>query len=98
MIDDVDLDNRPMLVLPRSHTGPIYDHRAEDGFAAPSTLAGPTSISRVRWRASVVREPLPFTTRGLSMVPWPTVRHDRDDSCCTNTALPMHGPGTVTVT
>jgi phytanoyl-CoA hydroxylase len=32
MIDDIDLDNGPMLVLPRSHTGPIHDHHAEGRF------------------------------------------------------------------
>ena len=32
MIDDIDLDNGPMLVLPRSHAGPIHDHHAEGRF------------------------------------------------------------------
>ena len=32
MIDDVGEDNGPMLVLPRSHTGPIYDHHADGRF------------------------------------------------------------------
>ena len=32
MIDDIGEDNGPMLVLPRSHTGPIYDHHAEGRF------------------------------------------------------------------
>ena len=32
MIDDIDEGNGPMLVLPRSHTGPIYDHHAEGRF------------------------------------------------------------------
>jgi len=32
MIDDVDNDNGPMLVLPRSHTGAIHDHHAEGRF------------------------------------------------------------------
>ena len=32
MIDDVGEDNGPMLVLPRSHIGPIYDHHADGRF------------------------------------------------------------------
>ena len=32
MIDDVGENNGPMLVLPRSHTGPIYDHHADGRF------------------------------------------------------------------
>jgi phytanoyl-CoA hydroxylase len=32
MIDDVDLDNGPMLVLPGSHTGPVHDHHADGRF------------------------------------------------------------------
>jgi phytanoyl-CoA hydroxylase len=32
MIDDVDLDNGPMLVIPGSHRGPIYDHHAGGRF------------------------------------------------------------------
>jgi phytanoyl-CoA hydroxylase len=31
MLDDVDEDNGPMLVLPGSHRGPIYDHHGADG-------------------------------------------------------------------
>lgn len=31
MLDDVDEDNGPMLVIPGSHRGPIYDHHGPDG-------------------------------------------------------------------
>ena len=31
MLDDCDRDNGPMLVLPRSHRGPVYDHHGPDG-------------------------------------------------------------------
>ena len=31
MLDDVDGDNGPMLVIPGSHRGPIYDHHGADG-------------------------------------------------------------------
>ncbi|MBM3596975.1 MAG: phytanoyl-CoA dioxygenase family protein [Alphaproteobacteria bacterium] len=32
MIDDVDEDNGPMLLVPGSHTGPVYDHHANGRF------------------------------------------------------------------
>jgi ectoine hydroxylase-related dioxygenase (phytanoyl-CoA dioxygenase family) len=32
MIDDVDMDNGPMLVVPGSHKGPVYDHHAQGRF------------------------------------------------------------------
>jgi phytanoyl-CoA hydroxylase len=31
MLDDCDLENGPMLVLPGSHLGPVYDHHGPDG-------------------------------------------------------------------
>jgi ectoine hydroxylase-related dioxygenase (phytanoyl-CoA dioxygenase family) len=31
MLDDVDMENGPMLVVPGSHRGPIYDHHGPDG-------------------------------------------------------------------
>ena len=31
MLDDVDLENGPMLVVPGSHKGPIWDHHGPDG-------------------------------------------------------------------
>jgi phytanoyl-CoA hydroxylase len=31
MIDDVDMENGPMLVVPGSHRGPIWDHHGPDG-------------------------------------------------------------------
>jgi ectoine hydroxylase-related dioxygenase (phytanoyl-CoA dioxygenase family) len=31
MLDDVDSENGPMLVVPGSHKGPIYDHHGPDG-------------------------------------------------------------------
>jgi phytanoyl-CoA hydroxylase len=32
MIDDVDAENGPLLVLPGSHRGPVYDHHADGRF------------------------------------------------------------------
>ena len=32
MLDDVDLHNGPMMVLPGSHKGPVYDHHANGAF------------------------------------------------------------------
>jgi phytanoyl-CoA hydroxylase len=31
MLDDVDMENGPMMVVPGSHQGPIYDHHGPDG-------------------------------------------------------------------
>jgi phytanoyl-CoA hydroxylase len=31
MIDDVDMENGPMMVVPGSHKGPIHDHHGPDG-------------------------------------------------------------------
>ena len=31
MLDDCELDNGPMMVIPGSHLGPIYDHHGADG-------------------------------------------------------------------
>ncbi len=31
MLDDVDMENGPMLVVPGSHKGPIWDHHGPDG-------------------------------------------------------------------
>jgi len=31
MLDDVDMENGPMLVVPGSHRGPIWDHHGPDG-------------------------------------------------------------------
>ncbi len=33
MIDDVDMENGPMMVVPGSHKGPIHDHHGPDGCA-----------------------------------------------------------------
>ena len=39
MIDDADLENGAMLVLPGSHRGPIYDHHAEGRFCGAIDVA-----------------------------------------------------------
>jgi hypothetical protein len=31
MLDDMDLENGPLLVVPGSHTGPVWNHHGEDG-------------------------------------------------------------------
>ena len=41
MIDDVDEENGPLLVIPGSHRGPVYDHHAEGRFCG---AIDPTSI------------------------------------------------------
>lgn len=32
LLDDMDCDNGPLMFLPRSHTGPIYDHHSNGAF------------------------------------------------------------------
>ncbi|HVG04468.1 MAG TPA: phytanoyl-CoA dioxygenase family protein, partial [Burkholderiaceae bacterium] len=32
MLEDIDLDNGPMLIVPGSHRGPTYDHHADAGY------------------------------------------------------------------
>jgi phytanoyl-CoA hydroxylase len=44
MLDDMDLENGPLLVSPGTHTGPVWDHHGEDGLFAG--LIDPTQISR----------------------------------------------------
>ena len=39
MLDDMTLDNGPMLVLPGSHCGPIHDHHADGRFCGGIDLA-----------------------------------------------------------
>ncbi len=40
MLDDVEADNGPMLVLPRTHRGVIYDHHAEGRFCGAMDPVG----------------------------------------------------------
>ena len=41
-LDDCEEENGPLMVIPGSHKGPIYDHHAREIFsAAPSTRARP---------------------------------------------------------
>lgn len=51
-LDDVDLDNAPLLVVPGSHRGPIHDHHAKGAFvgavdvvAAGVDVTGATAIT-----------------------------------------------------
>lgn len=39
LLDDMTLDNGPLLVLPGSHKGPIYDHHAEGAFCGAINLS-----------------------------------------------------------
>ena len=50
MLDDVDLENGPMLVVPGSHKGPIFDHHGPDGrfCGAMEPAACDIDLSRAR--------------------------------------------------
>jgi ectoine hydroxylase-related dioxygenase (phytanoyl-CoA dioxygenase family) len=49
MLDDMDLENGPLLVTPGSHRGPVYNHHGEDGRFAG--LIDPAVITREIERA-----------------------------------------------
>jgi phytanoyl-CoA hydroxylase len=59
MLDDMDLDNGPLLVVPGSHTGPVWNHHDEDGRFCG--LVDPDDI-----RAEIARA-VPLTGRAGSM-------------------------------
>ena len=42
LLDDMDLDNGPLMVLPGTHKGPVYDHHSQGAFcgAIDPTMAG----------------------------------------------------------
>jgi phytanoyl-CoA hydroxylase len=48
MLDDCDLDNGPMMVIPGSHLGPVHDHHGPDGrfCGAMDPAAGEADFSR----------------------------------------------------
>ncbi len=48
MLDDCTLDNGPLLVVPGSHTGPVYDHHANGYFCG---AADPAAIEKEIQRA-----------------------------------------------
>lgn len=53
MLDDMTMANGPMLVVPGSHKGPIYDHHGPDGrFCGAMDPSPATSICRAHCRVS----------------------------------------------
>ena len=59
MLDDMELDNGPLLVVPGSHQGPVFDHHGDDGRFCG--LVDPDAI-----RAEIARA-VPLTGRAGSM-------------------------------
>jgi phytanoyl-CoA hydroxylase len=55
MIDDVDMENGPMMVVPGSHKGPIYDHHGPD-----RRFCGAMDPEKLRYRP-VARRAMPAT-------------------------------------
>ena len=46
MLDDMTLDNGPLMIVPGSHTGPIYDHHSQGFFCG--AIADEVSVSFLR--------------------------------------------------
>ncbi|HLN09517.1 MAG TPA: phytanoyl-CoA dioxygenase family protein [Xanthobacteraceae bacterium] len=59
MLDDMDLENGPLLVSPGSHRGPVFNHHGEDGRFAG--LIDPADIARE------IEHAVPLTGRSGSM-------------------------------
>jgi len=59
MLDDTDLENGPLMVVPGSHRGPVWNHHGDDGFFCG--LVDPTEIG-----AEIARA-VPLTGRAGSM-------------------------------
>ena len=64
LLDDMDLDNGPLLVMPGTHRGPVYDHHSEGTFCG---AMDPTSVDLNFSKA------VPLTGKAGSM----TVHHVR---------------------
>jgi ectoine hydroxylase-related dioxygenase (phytanoyl-CoA dioxygenase family) len=66
MIDDVDMENGPMMVVPGSHKGPIHDHHGRtDGSAARWIRRITTSTCRAPCRPASCSVPV-LTARGTA--------------------------------
>src|ERR1041385_1962866 len=59
MLDDMDLENGPLMVVPGSHRGPTYDHHGEDGRFCG--MIDPTTIPEL------IAKAVPLTGKAGSM-------------------------------
>ena len=70
LLDDMDPDNGPVLVLPGSHKGPVYDHHSFGAFCGAIDIACVAAwMCPIRARCMDGRAPSPSTTPG-----WCTAR------------------------
>jgi len=69
MLDDMDLENGPLMVVPGSHRGPVWNHHGDDGRFCG--LVDPADITSEIARAAIARPlnvPMRRTTIGVSRV------------------------------
>ncbi len=93
MLDDCEMENGPMMVVPGSHRGPIYDHHGPDG-----RFCGAIDPRRPRYRnvaggrrVSARRGRSPCTMYARCTVRRPISRARNAGFCCSNIAPPMPG-------
>ena len=92
MIDDVDVENGPMMVVPGSHKGPIHDHHGPNGrfCGAMDPETCDIDLSR-RVPCSARPGRSPSITSARCTARRRTSRAARAAFCCTSTAPPMPG-------
>ena len=92
MLDDCDLENGPMMVIPGSHLGPVYDHHGPDGRfcgAMDPAACGLDLSPRCRASARPVRSPCITCARCTARRRISPARSG--GFCCSNIAPPMLG-------
>ena len=90
MIDDVDEENGPLLVIPGSHQGPIFDHHA-DGVFCGSMDPDRREVDYGQAVALTGPARSRFTMRARCTARRPTPRASRAACCCISTAPPTRG-------
>jgi phytanoyl-CoA hydroxylase len=92
MLDDCDIENGPMMVIPGSHLGPVYDHHGPDGRfcgAIDPDACGLDLSPACRASARPARSPCIMCARCTDRRPIFPARSG--GSCCSNTVPPMPG-------
>ena len=92
MMDDIDLENGPLLVIPGSHRGPVFDHHADGRFCGAMDPSR-REVDYARGRAAAPARPArsPSTTCARSTARRPTPRPASGACCCSSSAPPTPG-------